>query len=43
MLIARFIGLFHVKHTNRPGQPGRIRLGLQDTERLPVQREPACM
>jgi hypothetical protein len=42
MSLNRLIGLFHVKHTNRPGLPGRIRFGIPVPEGLPVQQEPAC-
>lgn len=42
MPINRLIGLFHVKHTNRPGLPGRIRFRVLVPERLPAQQEPVC-
>lgn len=35
--------LFHVKHTNRPGLPGRIRFGIWYPEALCVQLGPTCM
>lgn len=42
MPINRFIDLFHVKHTNRPGLPGRIRFGVPGFEGLPAGRESTC-
>ncbi len=42
MPIDTAISLFHVKHKNRPGLPGRIRFGLPVPEGLPAQQEPTC-
>lgn len=42
MPIDRFIDLFHVKHTNRPGLPGRLRFSAPVSDGIRPGQGLAC-